>query len=185
MQRGLFTFGNYLTLVVYALVFEVLGYAALVVLLAPQLDTCFCPVQRDLRVGTVTWRCCQAPTVPSGVLLWVVHAFPFLCAALMALSLLVAVVGFNLEHTARRRIDVRVVYALKLCPLLTVVFLGMVALAYFVIAFWVKWASKLDVMGRTMRASRERKNEVADVLRGQSAIKRRAVERPLPHAEPF
>jgi hypothetical protein len=58
-----------------------------------------------------------------------VQAFPILFVALMATSLLAAVAGIYLGRAPRRRIDAHVVYALKLCPLLTLVFLGIVGLA--------------------------------------------------------
>jgi hypothetical protein len=45
---------------------------------------------------------------------------------LLGISMLVAIVGIILRRTRRSTIDVYLVYALELCPFLTLVFLGVV-----------------------------------------------------------
>jgi hypothetical protein len=114
MQRGRFTFDNYLGMVLFALLWESLAYAFLI-LLGPQIHSCFCPAD-------VPSCCTPALFLPPWPQVYLLASL-----AVLTLSLVVVLVGIILGRTRRTTVDANVVYALMLCPFLTLVFLGVVA----------------------------------------------------------
>jgi hypothetical protein len=65
----------------------------------------------------------------------VIQALPNIFIVLLAISLLVAVAGIILGRARQTTMDVYLVYALELCPSLTLVFLGIVGCIVFLISF--------------------------------------------------
>jgi hypothetical protein len=127
MQRR-FTFDNYLGMALFAVLCTCVLFAT-AILLGPQIHACFCPM-RLVGESSPGWGCCGQLPVPG-----VIQAFPILCAALLGISLLVAALGIVLGQTRRTTIDLCLVYALELCPVLTLVFLGVVGCIVYSFAF--------------------------------------------------
>jgi hypothetical protein len=129
LRQTRFSFDNYLGMVLFALVSTCFLYAV-VILLGPQMSACFCPAEPVGAASSPRWGCCGLLPEPG-----VIQALPIVFFVLLAISLLVAVVGIILGRTRRTTIDVYLVYALELCPFLTLIFVGIAGCIVFLISF--------------------------------------------------
>ena len=131
-MRRRFAFDNYLGMTLFALLGEGFWWVLIFAfLLAPRMPFCGCPVETRPPTG---WGCCGQLPVP-----WPIQAYPVLFMVLMGMSLLVSLVGIILGRTRRTRVGANLVYALKLCPFLMLVFLGVVACIVFSLGFTAWW----------------------------------------------
>lgn len=115
-----FSFDNYLGMVLLAMVC-VCFMCSSSILLGPQVHACMCPVNVP--------PCCTPPFLQPT---WLrVYAVVFI--AVLTMSLLVALMGIIMGRRRQTTVDTNLVYALTLCPFLTLVFLGVVTSILFVV----------------------------------------------------
>ena len=120
-MRRRFSFDNYLGMVLFAMI-GVCFLCGNILLLGPQIHQCMCPVNVP--------SCCTPPLLQPT---WLrVYAVVFV--AVLTMSLLVALMGIILGRKQQTTVDANLVYALQLCPFLTLVFLGVVtSILFFVV----------------------------------------------------
>jgi len=126
MQRR-FSFDDFLGMVFIAVVCGGFVEVLLLPVVGPTIAPCFCPAYPA--------AChCPQPILPglSRSVPELAQVYSVLVVALVPISLLVGLVGISLGRWAAVRVDVHLVHALKLCPLLILAFLEVLTYVVYV-----------------------------------------------------